>query len=265
MTETTFYAWGIPAEPAQSTVPEKLVHNLDHTWVTDFSEPIDPNPETHMGAELQPPEHFWYCWGKPQFVASHKLLCAKGNLEIANAISPANKIPHGEFLYSTNSGSINYYGLDGVCHTVSNQVLCATGTSTQEPLRVGNAKGYPLSTFFYGIYGLNVSGWAKICDAYLQGINLPVDDFLPLLKQAVPNPEHRKSVLDIRAAARKGLAEIRIWAQENQSNEYIEKMKANNVEALIKVAVVLGPETFGRLFPFTDIHDTTWMIPPRML
>ncbi|MCP3943495.1 MAG: hypothetical protein GY710_18725 [Desulfobacteraceae bacterium] len=54
MSDVTLYAWERPL--SQNSIP--IVSNLDHTWVTNFSEKIDPvhQPDSQKG--LIPPQSY---------------------------------------------------------------------------------------------------------------------------------------------------------------------------------------------------------------
>jgi len=60
---------------------------------------------------------------------------------------------------STSHGGINLYGIDGVCHQLSNRILWATTKGAGDPLTVDGAKGYGASRWLFGTYGSNVSEW----------------------------------------------------------------------------------------------------------
>lgn len=260
MTETTLNAWGRPL--AQDNVP--VAKYLDHTWVTDFKVPIDPKHQPDPAKGWEPPERYWYCWGRSHKIASHKLGDQMGETDTANAISPQNTpaVAEGDPQYypSDKSGSIVYYGLDGVCHMVANQVLCATGTSETEPLRVHEAKGYALSTFFFTTYGLNTEMWDDITAQHLQDMKMPGDDFIPIMEAIVP-AKKQKYLLDIRRYTQKKIRKLRKKTASKQDYDYFGKLFEIGLGALASARLLLGKDVFNELFPFTDTIDVAWLHP----
>ncbi len=259
MTDVILYAWARPL--MQTSTP--VVSNLDHTWVTNFPEKVDPDHQTDPPKGWTPPESYWYCWGSPHDVASQALGDAAASLSTANNITPYNvtAMPSGDKQYSpsSTSGAIVYYGLDGVCHNVANGILCATGTATTEPLRVQQAKGYPLSTFFFGTYGLNIAMWEKIRQKYVPGIKLPGDDFLSFMNQYVP-ADQQAELLIIRSTARIAIAGLRKKVAGKDFDFYPE-LSIIAAAALYGAKKLLGDNVFHQLFPSLDIDDTTWLRP----
>lgn len=260
MNTQTLYAWGRPLSQTHTPVAS----NLDHTWVTNFPEKVNPDEQPDPPKDWEPPESYWYCWGAPHRVAKHGLGEGQGDLDIANSISPYNvkAVPKNQTNHdpSSTSGSIVYYALDGVCHHVANQILCSTATETSEPMRVQEAKGYPLSTFFYGTYGLNTSAWEKIQKEYLPNIQLPSDDFLIYMNQFVPESQ-QDALLKIRQVARDELAVLRALVVKHNFN-YYPGVAAINIDALHKANKLLDHDVFIKLFPSMYIEDKTWMMPP---
>lgn len=257
-----FYAWGRPL--TQGTDP--VLKRLDHTWVTIFEEDVDPTEQPDPPEDWNPPDGYWYCWGRVHNVASHQISMQSGSIDIANAISPQNTpaVPLGtkQWKASQTSGSIEFYGLDGVCHQVANQVLCATATQTTEPQRVQDALGYSLSTFFYGTYGLNTEVWQDLVAAHLKDLKLAGDDFLPIMKRIVPEAD-QSDLLDIRTQAQARLADIRRW-RETHDREHFAIVGRSNFKALLAALKVLGEEVFLELFPLVDLdamEDMHWIRP----
>lgn len=259
MSSTTLYAWGRPL--SQESIP--IESNLDHTWVTNFLEKVDPGHQPDPQPGWKPPKSYWYCWGAPHDVASHALGSYAGSLDVANNISPFNvtPVPAGEKQYapSSTSGAIIYYGLDGVCHNVANEVLCATGTATTEPLRVQQAKGYPLSTFFFGTYGLNSDAWKSIQQKYAPDIKLPGDDFLTIMQHVVP-ADLQTGLLNIRAGARTKIAKLRSKVVKKDYDFYPE-LALIIIPTLYDAEKLLGSTIFHQLFPSIRIEDERWFAP----
>ena len=142
----TLYAWA----NALSSAPM-----LDHTWVTDY--PFTNNEYPTIG-DIPSGANYWYCWGiyHPsgdggiQHNPNGAIGSADGDLAVATALVEPNTAPETSGVTDQpQNGAITFYGVDGVCHNVANQTLYATGTSSTEPIRVQDARGYDLSSFFY--------------------------------------------------------------------------------------------------------------------
>lgn len=251
MTEEILYAWANPLE---------LAPIVDHTWVTNYTEEI----KTASAAGRE----YWYCWGVKHDTARANLVAIDGKREIATAISPPNvpSIPDGQPNYapSSTSGSIVYYGLDGVCHNVANQVLASTATTTDQPVRVHGANGYPISSFFFGTYGLNASGWDHIVNSQLKGLKLGDDDFIGFLDEAV-SPGHRAKILEYRLAAQLAITALREYVSKHAFN-YYPPLALIAVASLAKIEDYLPENEFKALFPSLsdpgDIKNEAWLYPP---
>ena len=247
MSQVTLFSWAHPLSFAKP---------LDHTWVSDFA---PPQPE-------QPADsNYWYCWGEYHGSYSHQLASGSAALEVAAAISEPNTpaIPHGTPPYkpSSISGSITYYGLDGVCHNVANQILASTGTPATMAKTVEGANGYPLSTFFFGTYGLNETDWAKIVAAHLSGVQLAGDQFLPFMAVAGLTPAEAKNVGAIRAKAHSAFADIR-QRIALKGRDYYPEVIVVALAALGAVRLEVGHDKFFKLFPSADLKSAEWLRPP---
>jgi hypothetical protein len=87
---------------------------------------------------------------------------ASGDLALAQCLCVSNTEsdaipPHTR---PNACGTIYYYGLDGVCHQLANQVLWATSGTGVAPLTVALARGYRASSFIYGAYGILHNDWS---------------------------------------------------------------------------------------------------------
>jgi len=138
------YAWITPAFVRNSIV--------DHTWVTSY----DPraNQYQDIAAVEGNNESFWYCHGDFRPDTQGEGPIAKG-LEMGPAsclVTPNDRLAFG---------TVPWYGIDGVCHQVSNQVLHAASPfgSGWYPLTVYKARGYKLSTSLFGTYGRREEEW----------------------------------------------------------------------------------------------------------
>ena len=246
----TLYSWGNPLSFAKF---------LDHTWVTDY--PMVPK---------QPDDSaYWYCWGIQHDTYRAELSKGTGSCALANKISPYNTpaLQSGEShdQPSKTSGAIVYYGLDGVCHNVDNELLAVTATSDTEPDRVSQAHGYPLSTFLFGTYGLYTEGWAKLVNKHLKGLKLAGDDFIGIMEAAV-SADKQSGVLAIRAEVQSDIRDIRARVKEKQFDYYFE-LGERVVIALGKLRIHLGHDEFYALFPSLsreslDHENADWLRPP---
>lgn len=117
----------------------------DHTWVTDYSQPECPDG----GA---PRSRYWYATGKCHPVPGDRpraLASAPADLNLASCIA---KPDESTFTAGPATARIRY-GIDGVCHQISNRVLWATSVGGATPVTVEGARGYGVSRFAYGTYG----------------------------------------------------------------------------------------------------------------
>lgn len=139
------YAWVSPAFI-------KWGSPLDHTWVTSYDARLTSYPT--IDAVTSAGECYWYCWGDfhsrgrlPDPIAS----CLNTSGAEKCLVSPTVNNGHGTVLW---------YGIDGVCHQVSNQVLYAEDTSGGgKPTIVSRARGYKLSSALFGTYGRREAEW----------------------------------------------------------------------------------------------------------
>lgn len=159
MPKVDLYAWAAPATIGGSKV--------DHTWTTSFDNRIHNYPD--IAAVIRAGEDFWFCWGmyrsrggtpanKTGFLGKKS-----GDLGLARCLVAPNL---DSFKHKAARGTIFAYGVDGVCHQVSNQALYATGPS---PLTVKLARGYYASVFLYGTYGRSASSWKRKIQACAGG------------------------------------------------------------------------------------------------
>jgi hypothetical protein len=154
----TLYAWATPAFTSGSPV--------DHTWVTDYDNRVDVYAS--IEAVQQAGANYWFCWGTFHVQGNSTqqpkgyLGSAGGAFSLADClclpnIPSANIDPHAR---PNACGTVYVYGVDGVCHQLANQVLWATGSASKSPLTVALARGYRVSSFIYGTYGILHSDWA---------------------------------------------------------------------------------------------------------
>ena len=138
----TLYVWVKPAFVKGAPV--------DHTWVTTYDSGL--TMYSSLGAVTTAGEHYWFC---------------KGNF---HKLGVSTSYPDGRILqvpFHSGSlclvgpddekagGTVINYGIDGVCHQVSNQILFPSGG------KVSAARGYKLSSAIYGTFGRRVDQWLK--------------------------------------------------------------------------------------------------------
>lgn len=144
------YAWVTPAFVKGAPV--------DHTWVTTYDSRTTAfkSPQQLQAAG----EHYWYCWGKFHSVGVSSthigglILTVQGHAA-SHCLVPSN--------VAKARGTIRWYGIDGVCHQVANQILFPSNA------RVDFANGYRLSSAIFGTFGRRVQDW------YWQRVTCQVD------------------------------------------------------------------------------------------
>ncbi len=243
---TILYAWARPAFFSQSPV--------DHTWVTNYDNHLDQNPND---------SDYWYCWGDfhtPNSPAPRLLGNQNGTLDLARCLVQSN-VPS-----TTNidaRGTIFSYGKDGVCHQLANQVLYATG-GRQHPLTVFGARGYPKSLFIYGTYGLQQQqAWnvkSQFCTTrYPMGVH-PMseqpDNFKQYARQFITNEQQLNGLLQLREDRQHALFNMEAATANdiNEGNQYL----------LDRAAELLGNQLFEKVFG-TPPDDRTNLVNPEIL
>lgn len=133
-----FYVWMKPAFFSASP--------LDHTWVTAFDAKVAPHGS--LSAVITAGSSYWFCWGSFHVHSTTKPIVLMQQV-LGKPESHCLVPPNDE----KSRGTIHVYGVHGVCHQVSNQVLFPTGARVQE------AKGYRFSSAVYGTYGTTSDEW----------------------------------------------------------------------------------------------------------
>lgn len=255
-TETTLFAWAVPAFTASAPV--------DHTWVTTYDARVTPYPSIEEVAAAG--EFYWYCWGS--FHASGGtpnnptgfLGQQSGNLVLARCLVDPNADSR---TVPAARGTIFTYGVDGVCHQLANQVLYATGTAGAAPLTVCEARGYMASVFIYKKYGLQEEAWlnqiAK-CGGQLPGgppmaatapgtpMSGSPDDFEAHAREVLKHddPKLLSDLLSLRADVQRFSAQR--WPGLTAPDA--ETLNARNQHMLDQAAKLLGPQRFEAIFGF---------------
>jgi len=250
------YAWAIPAWESESPV--------DHTWVTSYDNRINgyPTIDEVKGAH----QFFWYCWGSFHAAGGTPvdpdgaLGQQAGDLSVAQCLV----LPNVDSRTSLAArGTIFVYGVEGVCHQLANQVLYATrdGASHAPPLTVCNARGYLLSSFIYGTYGLSHISWAAKA-ASCTGAHLAArtarSGGLTMASDAPEPDEFEKRAAEVLADDPAKLSRLlhlrgevqqfaaRAWPGTSQPHAVA--LNARNQHLIDEAAKLLGPENFKRLF-----------------
>lgn len=264
---TTFYAWVVPAYFTGSPV--------DHTWVTSYDNRAHPYAD--IAAVKKAGQSNWYCWGDfhasggasghpDGFVGSRN-----GAGPVATCLVQPNRSCDDS---PAARGTIFKYGLDGVCHQLANQVLSATGTKGKAPLTVKGVRGYAVSTFLYGTYGLQQAAWQSKLEN-CAGIKP--------LRRMPPTAEERMEEFpdDFEENARAALSDkpellARLMALRSDVTAYAARripgfyppdaafLNARNQHLLDQAAALLGPEDFYKVFGVepgerVDVVDPTIM------
>lgn len=268
MKKRTIYVWARPLSQSKHS----MISHLDHTWVTTYPLEINPEKQSDPDPSTIPPENYWYCWGRVHMVASHQITTTEIDIETACGIVPANikasdtDTPNYE--PSDKAGAIEYYGLDGLCHQLTNQILVITGSADRKPYRVQNAHGYPLATFSFGNYGLNNEAWQRIKERYAPEVVLPEDDFDARATSIIAASKMVK-MRQIRKHQQDCLRKLRAKAEKRQGHyNYYPRQRVIVIVALLRIRILIGKEKFGQLFPsltWRGIAATAWLKPPESL
>lgn len=266
---TTLFAWVTPAFWSGSP--------LDHTWVTTYNSNLTPYPA--IADVVAAGEDLWYCWGSFHPVGNPPGMLASrtGNRALAECLVQPNA---DSSTSAPARGTIFTYGIDGVCHQLANQVLYATGSPGNPPLTVKGARGYSLSSFLFGTYGLQTSAWHTKLQGCL-GLGEPVSG-LPQWSEKImpgspPTPalpddfrDHAREVLADDPEKLQALMALRGEMQAFMSRRVpgflppdAEMLNARNQHMLEQAALLLGPEKFTELFGI-EAGERVDLIDPAM-
>ena len=131
------------------------VRFADHTWVTEYEAP----------GQCPPQPGYWFSWGSchatgPE-TTGRTIGAQAGNLAVARCICTPDLEDYAPTPGNPAHGGIDFYGISGVCHQLSNRILWATKSGGAAALTVGDAMGYGVSRFVYGTYGINAAEWGE--------------------------------------------------------------------------------------------------------
>lgn len=270
----TLYAWVTPAFWSHAPV--------DHTWVTTYDSRVTAYQD--IGDVKNAQQTNWYCWGDfhPEGDPVDPIVDRPGNGPLAQCLVLGNAESKP---FPAARGTIFTYGVDGVCHQLANQVLYATGSPGQPPATVNGARGYEISSFLYGTYGLQHAAWlAKLQGCLAQAVpvsGLPMklgetilgeppmpelrDDFADRASDVLKDdPDRLSALLSLRGSAQTYLA-ARIPGFTAPTAELL---NARNQHLLDQAALLLEPAQFRELFGVepgerVDLIDPTMAGEPR--
>ncbi|MBC3906235.1 hypothetical protein [Undibacterium umbellatum] len=255
----TLYAWAKPAFFNGSL--------MDHTWVTDYDNRtqkyLDINEVVANG------KNYWYAWGDYHILGSTPLLTdgfvcgGDGSLPLAKCLCLPN-VPSKQNHLAR--GTIFNYGIEGVCHQLTNQILAATDSK----LLVTKVRGYILTTMFFGDYGKSedkfwnskYTGCSSQPDSYRSDLmsfkevqmNRHVDTFETRARSILSGKSnHHKlnKLLELRRAQQSYLHSLSDKIDsEKISYPSAEELNAKYNEFLSQAADLLGPAAFQSIFDF---------------
>lgn len=234
----SLYAWANPL---------RHLHLADHTWVSTYDAP----------SGCPPPTDYWYCTGACHptgaGTTARALRTGRADLALAHCIAQPNV---STFHPGPATAGI-HYGIDGVCHQISNRVLFATSI-VGDSLTVSGAHGYHASRFLSGKYGSNVAQWHQLLrrctgtPAARSG-DEPMDDLEQMIAEAL-GPNYDRTKLDgVRAVqaeliARKDVLDAEVQRGERAGGAYADAVNDLLNEHLTEVANILGAEDYRRVF-----------------
>ncbi len=139
-------------------------------------------------------QNCWYCWGAFHTTGqpSGDIVDSQGNRALAECLVKPNASSTTD---PAARGTIFTYGVDGVCHQLANQILYATGSPSHAPATVRQARGYMLSTFLYGTYGLTTGAWRTKVQSCL-GLAEPVSGLPEWRTKAMPDTPRAPAATD---------------------------------------------------------------------
>ncbi len=251
---TALFAWATPAYWTRSP--------LDHTWITTYNSNVTRYDD--IADVVAAHEDLWYCWGSFHAIGDPSAILASrtGNRALAECLVQPNA---DSSTTPAARGTIFTYGIDGVCHQLANQILYATGSPGNPPLTVRGARGYAISSFLFGTYGLQTSAWHTRLQGCM-GRADPVSGLPTWSKQIMPDSPATPALPDdFRDHARDVLANDpeklqALMALRGEIQAFIsprvpgflppdaEMLNARNRHMLEQAALLLGPAAFTELF-----------------
>jgi hypothetical protein len=256
----TLSAWANPITVAG-------VRFADHTWVTTYDAP-SPCP---------PPTVYWYSWGGCHPTGSGTTATLldhrPASVDLARCICEPDVEDYRFEPGDPAHGGIDYYGINGVCHQLSNRILIATAGAGGTPLTVSGAHGYGVSRFLYGTYGTDAAEWAARTARCLarptprsaatgtpvaMAMALPAamtleEDFAAMLRERLGLEVSRTKMAKIQQVHASLLQQKAQLDQTVLSSAILPRRFADDVNSLVnkhlrQAAETLGPTDYERLF-----------------
>jgi len=246
----------------------------DHTWTTTYDNRVTVYDDIQAVSDAN--ESYWYAWGDfharggtPENNTGY-LGSQRADLVNSKCIAAANAdcrdVPAAR-------GTIFIFGVDGVCHQLTNQILFSSGTTGSPPLTVANAGGYWASSFLYGPYGMNQDDWVakkagcsiqsspKVASGASQSAPPAVDDFEARARTVLKGQDQKlKSLLELRAEMQSFISRTR----DISTNLSAESLNARNQERLDEAARLLGPDAFKQIFGYPP-EERIYLVDPSMM
>lgn len=253
---TLLYAW---ASPAWSEVT-----HLDHTFVNDFN--FSQEKYRHVCDAYGNNRNYWYCWGGFYQGAgtpnnpSGLIGSQTGDLKFSRYLVESNASAQDSV---ATRGTITLYGLYGVCHQLANQILFSTQLFNKDnepvgtPLTVKGVRGYNLSSFVYGTYGLRHNAWREKIDNYTDAKPIKpfkkalmdraaTDEFVEYLKQSlVSEAKLVNKIVEFRKEFINDSRTIEELAQGKLTGEVLNK---RNQSIFDEVAKLMPKDKFKEVF-----------------
>ena len=241
--DTILYAWARPLQ---------IDPRLDHTWVTDYQ---PASQYADLKAVEKANKNYWFCWG--DFHTNTYRAIGDGGAEARLTkclVSPNDPDAHG---------TIFRYAIDGVCHQLANQVLYSTPTQ----LVVSKARGYGISSFLYGPYGLKHTEWVAKIHACTISEAGTMDKFDQIVTQALG----KRATPDAVDALKNLRDEFQRSVQDLGQQSFVTRAEGGATDINDKIShftqeahKILGDEGFKAVFE-TEFADDLKLIDPKML
>jgi hypothetical protein len=276
----TLFAWAAPAFFGGSPV--------DHTWVTDFD--VRKKSYPSIKEVIAAKANYWFCWGSyhgkggTPVIPNGFLGSLSGSISIASCLVKPNLPCAGN---PPAQGTVYHYGVDGVCHQLANQVLWATKTAQVGPLTVKMSRGYAISTFLFGTYGLLRQNWqSKITSCKGRGLEAPIsntdslsyseeqfmdgpleDEFEMRVREVLAGAEARdrlRRLLALRAEAHSASFAIRDPLRTNMTKPSGADLNAQHNQVMRQAASILTAAEYRELFGF-EPGEVVNLVDPSMV
>lgn len=252
----TLYGWANPIGGDGS-----LLRHADHTMVTSYAGP----------SACAPPSLYWFSWGSCHATgpgSTARLIAqAPVDLDVARCLCEPDVESYQYAAGVPAHGGIDYYGVTGVCHQLSNRILAAASSTTAEPLTVSDAHGYWVSRYLYGTYGTNTDEWAarkSRCMAAAVGTPAAVmmaatqtftldQDLTAMFAERFHRDYSQNELSQVRELRESLFAEKKTLDDAVMSGRLAPRRHAEQVNALVnanlaRVAETLGPGGYRNLF-----------------